>query len=385
MKFLTIIPARGGSKGIPLKNIQEVGGRPLIARTVDASLKSIVGAATFVATDSQKIADVAERAGAKIIWRNAEVSSDTASSESVLLYALDKLKEQPEYIVFLQCTSPFTDSKHINIILNKIANSEYDSMFATISNHRFLWKLNEKGYALGINHDGKLRKRRQDLAPEYLETGAIYVMKTKTFLAEKTRFCGNVGICNFDDELLSYEIDSWTDLLIARGIDCATGSIGKNTQKETKDIRILVSDFDGVFTDDKVYLDQYGNETVRCDRSDGLGIEMLRQKGIPVVVISKERNPVVAARCKKLRIEYYQGVEDKISILSKIVSERSLEFKNVCYIGNDINDLDCLKISGLSVTPSDAHSKVKEVSKLVLKSTGGNGAIRELCEILMEE
>lgn len=385
MKFLSIIPARGGSKGIKLKNVQEVGGLPLVARTVEASLKSVVGASTFVATDSQEIADVAKAAGAQIIWRTAEISSDTASSESVLLFALEKLEEKPEYIVFLQCTSPFVSHDHINFILNKIEKSDYDSMFATVSNHRFLWKTDDKGIAYGVNHDGKLRKRRQELEPEFLETGAIYVMKTDTFLAEKTRFCGKVGVCNFDDEILPYEIDSQADLLIARGIAATLSSEKYSTKEIIKDVKILISDFDGVFTDDKVYVDQYGNETVRCDRSDGLGIEMLRKKNIPVIVISKERNPVVSARCNKLKIECHQGIDDKVAVIHKIIADRGLSFQNVCYIGNDVNDVPCLSIAGLPVTPNDAKQQAKEKAKLILKAAGGNGAIRELCDILMKE
>ena len=216
MKIVAIIPARGGSKGIPLKNIQPIGGVPLISRTIRAALDSKYISAVYVSTDSELIANVAREEGAEIIVRPADISGDAASSESALLYSLEKINISSDFLVFLQCTSPFTTSHHIDKCIESIINLDADSCLATVSNHRFLWKnLENNDGVVGINHDGRNRKRRQDLDPEFMETGAVYVMRTNKFIKEKSRFCGKVVNCNFDDESLAFEIDSPFDLLVS--------------------------------------------------------------------------------------------------------------------------------------------------------------------------
>lgn len=381
MKIIAVIPARGGSKGIPLKNIQPIGGTPLVARSINAAKKSKFIDEIFVSTDSDLISDVAIKAGAQVIRRPDNISGDTASSESALLNTLSKVPHKSDYIVFLQCTSPFTESEHIDSCIKKILEAKADSCFATVSNHRFLWRANAtSGVAEGVNHDGKNRKRRQDLAPEFMETGAVYVMKTSRFLEEKTRFCGKIVNCNFDDESLAFEIDSPFDLAIARAIEQSKPEKKVNFEK----IKLVVSDFDGVFTDNKVYLDENGKESARCDRGDGMGVSLLKKKGIPIVILSTEKNPIVQKRAEKLGIPAFFNIQNKVKFLESYLRDLKLTFEEVCYLGNDINDLECLKLVGLPVVPADAHESVKSLGQIHLTRNGGEGAVREFCDLFLK-
>ena len=159
-----------------------------------------------------------------------------------------------------------------------------------------------------------------------------------------------------------------------------------DVRKSAALIRLVVSDFDGVFTDGMVYTDQHGVESVRCSRRDSLGIFMLRKVGIPFVVVSKETNFVVAARCEKMEVKFYHGVENsegKLAILKRIVGEMKLEMSQVAYIGDDVNDIEPMQVVGLPVSVADGHSKVKFCAKFTTKAVGGQHAVREVCELIL--
>jgi N-acylneuraminate cytidylyltransferase len=149
--------------------------------------------------------------------------------------------------------------------------------------------------------------------------------------------------------------------------------------------QLVVFDFDGVVTDNAVWVSEDGTESVRCDRSDGLGLQMLTKVGVPVLVLSTERNPVVAARCAKLGLPVEQGVPDKGARLLEILADRSIDASEVLYVGNDVNDASCLELVGTAVVVADAHPDVHDLADLVLSRMGGHGAVRELCDRLRLE
>lgn len=148
-------------------------------------------------------------------------------------------------------------------------------------------------------------------------------------------------------------------------------------------IKLLVLDFDGVMTDDKVYVDENGKETVCCSRQDGLGIESLKKSGVKIMVISKEKNRVVSARCKKLRIKSIQGAKDKSKILKQLLKDLNLPPRQVCYLGNDITDLECIKLAGVGCAVRDSHPALFKVADYVTINKGGNGAVREICDLIL--
>ena len=146
------------------------------------------------------------------------------------------------------------------------------------------------------------------------------------------------------------------------------------------DIDAFVFDFDGVLTDNLVYLNQAGGESVVCSRADGLAFDVLRKLNHPVFILSTEKNPVVAMRAKKIRIPVIQGVSDKVLAIKELARENDFILKKILYVGNDLNDYLVMKICGYTACPIDSHPKIKKLSKYILNSRGGNGVVRELLE-----
>ncbi len=379
MKAVAIIPARGGSKGIPRKNISPFNGKPLICWNIEAALQAELVDQVVVSTDDAEIAEVSRNAGATVIMRPDDISSDIASSEDALLHALSHINTQPELTVFLQCTSPLTQSADIDNCIRKLLDTGADSAFTATESHRFLWKNTES--ASGINHDGAERKRRQDLEKEFAENGAIYVMRTAGFRQSQHRFFGKTVISEMPSTR-TWEIDSREDIHVAE----ALSRLWNKTEALPSEIEAVVFDFDGVMTDNTVYVAEDGKESVRCDRGDGWGIARMRDAGIRMAVMSTEMNPVVQTRCTKLEIEcFHQLGDSKIERFTAWCEEHDLPGSNVIYVGNDENDVGCLIAAGTGVVPADAHDSAKQVADLTLQTNGGKGAVRELCDMILKQ
>ena len=146
-------------------------------------------------------------------------------------------------------------------------------------------------------------------------------------------------------------------------------------------VRLVAFDFDGVFTDNSVYVSQDGTETVRCTRGDGLGLEKLKRLGIEAVIISTESNPVVSARARKLGIRCFQDCADKRATLEGIAREIGVTLADVAFVGNDINDLPCLTCVGLPIVVQDSHEDVLSLGRYRTQTPGGHGAVREICDL----
>ena len=159
----------------------------------------------------------------------------------------------------------------------------------------------------------------------------------------------------------------------------------KNAFKNISELKMIFFDFDGVFTDNRVIVMEDGTEAVICHRGDGMGIEALRKTNLPILVISKEENKVVEARCSKLKIPCLQGVQNKKAVLIQWLNENSINPDNTIYVGNDINDLECLALVGCSVAVNDAVDEVLNIANIILKKSGGHGAIRELCDMIINQ
>lgn len=211
---LAVIPARGGSRGVPGKNLRRVGGVPLIARAVRAASAATSVDSVVVSTDDPAIAEAARLAGAFIVDRPAHLAGDTASSESALLHALDALGGQPEVLVFLQATSPFIDPSDLDAAIARVQSGERDVVFAAVAAHEFLWR-DAGESAEGVNHDPAVRQRRQDREPQFRETGAFTVMRADGFREAGHRFFGRIGIAVVPT-LTALEIDTVDELELAR-------------------------------------------------------------------------------------------------------------------------------------------------------------------------
>ncbi len=153
--------------------------------------------------------------------------------------------------------------------------------------------------------------------------------------------------------------------------------------RQLRSVRLVVFDFDGVFTDNRVLVMEDGREAVLCTRADGLGLQLLRRAGVECVVLSTETNPVVEARCRKLGLPCVQGQWNKVEALERLLAERGFSAREVAYVGNDVNDLECLERVGVPISVADAHPTAKAVAQLVTTRKGGDGAVREICEWLL--
>lgn len=379
-RVVAVIPARGGSQGIPRKNLQRVGGLTLIARTVRAAVGSDRVDDVYVSSDSEEILDEARRHGARAIRRPTALGSASASSESALVHALETIEEEGgapvKVLVFMQCTTPLTTSDDIDRAVAMVADGLYDSVFTATAFHYFVWRESPVGM-VGANHDASVRQRRQDRPVEWLENGAVYVMKCVDFLRVRHRFFGRVGVCPMPG-IRSIEIDDPDDLRMASLLAVAEGvDLPRHPSA-------LFLDFDGVMTDNAVWVDQEGFESVRCSRSDGIGIALIRERGVPVLVVSSERNPVVSARCRKLGIEWVQAIDDKAQAIRRLADDRGFDLDQAVFLGNDVNDLPGLGTVGFPCAVADAYPQVMEVARFVTTKPGGQGAVRELCEALAQ-
>jgi len=386
MSTVAIIPARGGSKGLPGKNIRVLAGIPLIAHTIRAAHEARSVDRVVVSTDDDAIAAIGEKYGAEIVRRPAELAGDEASSESALLHALTCMADgegyNPDLLVFLQCTSPLTTSDDIDRTVAALVEQEADTGLAVARFHHFLWQdCDDDGGAQGVNHDKAVRLRRQDMEPQYLETGSVYVMKTEGFLEHGHRFFGKTVMCEIPLGRV-LEIDEPADFEAAERAMAEVGAQSAGRQLPER-VGAVVMDFDGVFTDDRVFVDQNGTESVVCSRRDGMGLERMRKAGIPMLVLSKEPNPVVLRRCEKLKLPCLHGIDDKLPALKAWLAECGVALEDAVYIGNDINDIECMGAVGFSAAPSDAHYSALKVADVVLTCGGGRGALRELADVLL--
>jgi N-acylneuraminate cytidylyltransferase len=381
-----IILARGGSKGIPGKNLVKIGGVSLVGRSVRAARAARgVDAGVWVSTDDAGIAAEARAHGASVIDRPAEISGDGASSESGWLHALQVIRgAHPgvSRLVFLQCTSPFTTGPDIDACLEAQAAQGADCALSVLPDHGFLWATGPDGFARGTNHDEtQPRKRRQELAPSYLESGAVYTVDAAAFETSGSRFCGRVALAVLDHPPV--EIDTPDDLAVVAAI-AAVRDRAPVDPARLRALRAVVMDFDGVHTDDLVDTDQGGTETVRTSRRDGMGMGLLRQDtDLRLMILSKEQNPVVAARARKLQIEVHHGVDNKAQLLSGWLTEAGLRAEDVLYVGNDVNDIEVMAMVGLSACPSDAHPSALAAAEWVLPHPGGRGALRAMADQIL--
>ncbi len=383
VRVIAVIPARGGSKGVPGKNLRRVGGRSLVERAVDACRAAQLIDEVYVSTDDPEIARAAENAGAWVIDRPTRLAGDAASSESALVHALDQvsaLGDTPDVLVFVQCTSPFINPADLDRGVELVARDRADSAFSAVATYEFLWRsAGTPGLVLGQNHDPRRRPRRQDREPDYRETGAFYVMQVPGFLAAEHRFFGRTAVVEVP-ELTAVDVDHLHDLTLA-------GALATVIEQPAAavDVDVVITDFDGVHTDDSALVDQTGLESVRVSRADGMGVERLRRAGVPMLILSKETNPVVLARARKLGVEVLQGIEHKGAVVRDWLAAHDIAPARAAYVGNDVNDLAPMGEVGWPIAVRDAHPLVHQAARLVLTKAGGHGALRELCDLIVAD
>ncbi len=399
-EVLAIIPARGNSKSIPRKNIKEFAGYPLIAYSIAAALQAKTVTRVLVSTDNEEIADVARKFGAEVPFlRPAEFAQDQTADLPVFEHALTWLKAhegfEPDVVIQLRPTSPIRPrdciDSAVSILLNHPDADCVRGVVLAGQNPYKMWHIQPDGILKPILTVTGVQEAynapRQELPSVYWQTGHIDAIRPATILKKKS-MTGDVIYPLIIDPSYTVDIDTMTDwrngeqLVMEGSLEMVLPSNEKRTFPEK--ISLILMDFDGVMTDDRVWVDENGREMVAAYRGDGMGISLVQQElGIEIIVVSKEKNPVVARRCEKLHLAYYQGIDNKTTVIDAILAERKLDKKEVVYIGNDINDLECFEKVGFRVAPADAYEVIKRAADLILNKSGGMGAVREFCDLVI--
>jgi YrbI family 3-deoxy-D-manno-octulosonate 8-phosphate phosphatase len=376
--YAALIPLRGGSKSIPGKNIKLIGGKPLCAWVLEAARASGIFSRIVVSTDSCAIADTVRslKLGVEILERPAELATDTASTESVMLHAA---KEIPfDTLVTIQATSPLVEGADFLAARELFEARGLDSLLTGVRVKRFFW--DDSGSAL--NYQPQSRPRRQDFDGVLMENGAFYFTRRNVLESLGCRLGGKIGLYEMAPETAE-EIDEPKDwdaierLLLARK---------KKAQRELlAGIRLLVLDVDGTLTDAGMYYSPDGDLLKKFNTRDAKGLELVRNCGVEVALLTSEDSPIVRARAGKLKISRcLTGIVEKGEALAELCAEAGVALGEVAYMGDDVNDLDCLRMAGFPACPGDAVQAVKDAVLHVSGCAGGEGAVRELCEMIME-
>ncbi len=377
---VAFIPVRGGSKSIPLKNIREIAGKPLAYWTAKAANDCEEIDRIYIATDSDRIRETVEGFGLNkvyVIGRSANSATDTASTESAMLEFAEKYEF--DNIVLIQATSPLLTSADISGGFSEFNKPGTDSVLSAVRQKRFQWKIDREGCAAPINYDVFHRPRRQEFDGYLVENGAFYIISRELLLESRNRLAGNIHIYEMDEA--SYlEIDEPNDWIIIEKL------LMDRIKKTVKipEIKMFLTDCDGCLTDGGMYYSENGDEMKRFNTLDGMGVQMLRERGILTGIVTGEKRELNKRRAQKLRMDIYEeGVQDKISVVRRLCENYNIDMQNVAYIGDDINDLEVIRAVGFGCSVANGVKAVKEAARYVTVKLGGQGAVREVVDFIL--
>src|SRR5262249_5207629 len=393
---IAIVPARGGSKSIPRKNIRPLGGVPLVAYSIEAARTARLVDRVIVSTDDEEVAEVARAWGAAVPFlRPAARGGDSTPDLPVFQHALAWLEANtdciPEIVVQLRPTSPLRPPDCVDAAIELLRTDEtIDSVRSVVQatqNPYTMWRLQGDGTLtplLATEAAEAYNRPRQELPQTHWQTGHVDAIRAKVIRDHPSISGSRIRALVLDSAYacdIATEADWRRAEWLLRDLDRPLVQPARRRPFPEAPC-LVVFDFDGVMTDNRVWVGEQGSELVACDRSDGLGLAMLRGLGLDLLVLSTETNPVVGSRCRKLALPYEQGVADKADRLRRLLHERGIAPSDVIYVGNDVNDLDCMRLVGCGVAVADAHPDVRRVADLTLTRAGGHGAVRELCDRL---
>ena len=381
-RTVAFIPVRGGSKSIPLKNIKELCGKPLVYWTAKAACEAVAVDKVYVATDS----DVIKRAitsfcnlekelfsKLEVIGRSEDNANDIASTESVMLEFARNYEF--ENIILVQATSPLLEGKDIDGGMEVFERPGIDSVISLVRQKRFIWK-DCGNHVVSTNYDVFKRPRRQEFDGYLMENGAFYITSKESLLKSRNRVSGIIGSYVMSEDT-AIEIDEPDDFFIIEKL--LRKRVREKKLDNIKEIKMVVTDCDGCLTDGGMYYSEKGDELKKFNTKDGMALSRLREKGIITGIITGENRELNRRRAEKLHMDFIeQGVKDKLAALQKICAEFDISLSEVLYIGDDINDLEAMNAAGFSACPADAADEVRKAADYVSVKRGGDGAVREI-------
>lgn len=399
---LALIPARGGSKGIPRKNIRLFAGYPLIAWSIAAAKQSTSVRRLIVSTDDPEIAAIAREYGAETPFlRPADISQDNSLDLPLFEQALQWLEEnegyKPDVLIQLRPTSPIRPrdcvDEAVKILLEHDDADCVRGVVPAGQNPHKMWRFAGEGKPMkpllmveGIAEP--YNAPRQILPPVYWQTGHIDAIRATT-IKQKKSLTGDAIYPLMIDPRYTVDIDNLSDwakyeALALSGLEMVTP--GKMKRGMPDKVELVICDFDGVLTDNRVWVDRDGRESVAAFRSDSIRVKDLRAAGIDLMILSSEVDAVVAVRARKMGVEAVQGVaHEKGRAMLEVLDQKNIKAENVIFVGNDLNDLPCFEVAGWSVAVADAYPEVLRAADFVLTRPGGHGAVRELIDLLLSK
>jgi len=379
MRWVAYMPLRGGSKSIPGKNIRPLAGTPLFAWSLQAAIDSGCFDEVWVGTDDAAIRAAVESRFAgrvRLFERSPETCTDAASTESALL---EFAREVPfDVICLVQATSPMTRAADFAAARDQFLAQDADSLVTGSRTKRFFWSPSGQP----LNYDPSARPRRQDFAGSLVENGAFYFTRREVLEVQKCRLGGSVSVFEMPEESI-LEIDEPDDWGRAEVLLGRRHSDGAKTRIMA--IQALVIDVDGTLTDGGMYYGPNGEALKKFNTRDAKGLQRIRQAGIKLCVMTQEQSEAVHARMRKLNIDnYHPGVHDKLTRLREVAQDWNLPLEAIAFMGDDLNDLPCLEAVGYAFCPRDAVTEVQAVSDYITSRRAGRGAVREVCDLLLE-
>ncbi len=380
MTTIAFVPLRGGSRGIPRKNLRPFCGRPLLAWIVHALAAARRIDRVVVATDDDEIERVARALAlpkVEVFRRSAATATDTASTESAMLefLAADRTPDDA-VLVLAQATSPFTTADDFDRALAQYGRGGADALVSCARVRRFFWS--DDGRPL--NYDPARRPRRQDFAGLLVENGAFYVSRAGAVRAAQNRISGRVAPFEMAPHT-ALELDEEDDWLAGEALMRRLGPAAAPAPAPWPSIRLLLTDVDGVLTDGGMYSAETGDERKRFNTLDGKAYELARGRGVRTGIVTAEETLLVADRASKMRADFvFQGVRDKLDVVRELCAELGVALAEVAYVGDDLGDLELLREVGLAACPATAVNEVKAIAHYVCARGGGAGCVREVVD-----
>lgn len=384
VSLVALVPARGGSKGIPNKNIRSFCSQPLLYWVCKAAQDCAAVDAIYVSTDSAEIAEVARGLGLSklhVVERAPETATDTASTESAMLDFCGRV--QFDHVALLQATSPLLTATELQQGCERVLSGVCDSVLSVVRQKRFHWSLAATGVATPLNYDPAARPRRQDHEGTLVENGAFYITSRAGLLESGCRLNGRMGVVEMPEESY-FEIDEASDWAIAEGLLRARMQQPDALREKMQRIRLVASDVDGCLTDSGMYYSESGDELKKFNTRDGLAFRRLREAGLHTAILTLENTMLMRRRATKIGVEdLYQGCSDKVAAMQELLDRHGVAWEEVAYLGDDLGDLELLKRVGLSACPADAMPAIREVALLRVGRRGGEGAFRDLADAIL--
>jgi YrbI family 3-deoxy-D-manno-octulosonate 8-phosphate phosphatase len=355
--------------------------KPLLAHAVDQATEAPSVGRIIVWTDDAEQATLAEAYGVEVVVR-PDLPGETAAAAAarqVLQGPLAVENCAPELVVFVDSRFLLRRDGEIERAIEAFQHQQVDSLFSAYALKSPTWR-RSRGELSALSTGGRPQDDTQAAAHDLVENRAIYVFKPWVLREYGGFLGGRIGVHEMD-RLDALEVTEIVEFRQFSGLESPRR--GPLLPPDLANLRLLVLDFDGVMTDNRVLVSEDGSEAVLCHRGDGWGLARLKEQGVEIAVLSTEVNGVVAARCRKLGLTFVQACDDKLSTLRRWIRERGLVPEQVAYVGNDVNDLDCLRVVGVPIAVADAVPQVREAARFLTSQRGGYGAVREVADWLI--